>query len=55
MTTSVEYEVQTYERGEWKIATMSGDKQQALKYRALLLDQFPDSLEVQLLHQSEQK
>lgn len=32
-----------------------GDRQQALKYRALLLDQFPDSLEVQLLHQSEQK
>lgn len=31
MTTSVDYEVQIYERGDWKIATMSGDKDQALR------------------------
>lgn len=38
-----------------RIEQKLGDQQQALRYRALLLDQFPDSPEVQLLHQSEQK
>ncbi len=38
-----------------RIEQKLGGRQQALKYRALLLDQFPDSPEVQLLHQSEQK
>ena len=30
MTNSVSYEVQAYEGGEWKIATISDDRQQAL-------------------------
>ena len=31
MTTSVDYEVQIYERGDWQIASMSNDKDQALR------------------------
>lgn len=31
MTTTVDYEVQAYERGDWTIVAMSNDKQQALR------------------------